>query len=195
MSLNPQLQLTQEPSNFFSPQTLASAASVTPTTAVAFITGTVQIATIVPPVPAPHILVFIFTDDAPGEFLLTGNISAAVTPVKNSALVLQYDSRTQKYYPGVTGDATINAPGGASFQIQYNDDGTFGASEDFTFETDTVVIPGGPRLLGTANSLVDGAGEETGTLTNAPTAGDPAKWIAISDNGTTLYIPAWAAPA
>ena len=31
----------------------------------------------------------------------------------------------------------------------------------------------------------------TGTLTNAPAAGNPTKWIAIDDNGTTRYIPAW----
>ncbi|HZV21904.1 MAG TPA: hypothetical protein VE986_10210, partial [Hyphomicrobiales bacterium] len=40
-------------------------------------------------------------------------------------------------------------------------------------------------------SFVSGAGAATGTLTNAPTAGNPTKWIPIDDNGTTRYIPAW----
>jgi hypothetical protein len=40
-------------------------------------------------------------------------------------------------------------------------------------------------------SLTNGAGAGAGTLTNAPTAGNPTKWIAIVDNGTTRYIPAW----
>lgn len=44
------------------------------------------------------------------------------------------------------------------------------------------------------NPTSDGAGTETGTLTNAPTAGDPAKWIPVNVNGTKLFIPAWAAP-
>lgn len=37
----------------------------------------------------------------------------------------------------------------------------------------------------------DGAGVSVGTLTNAPAAGNPTKWIAIDDNGTTRKIPAW----
>jgi len=37
----------------------------------------------------------------------------------------------------------------------------------------------------------DGAGANVGTLNNAPTAGDPTKWIPIDDNGTTRYIPTW----
>lgn len=46
----------------------------------------------------------------------------------------------------------------------------------------------------TSESLDDHSGEETATLLNAPVAGDPAKWIAINDNGQTLYLPAWAVP-
>ena len=37
----------------------------------------------------------------------------------------------------------------------------------------------------------NGVGAATGTLTNAPTAGNPTKWIPIDDNGTTRHIPAW----
>lgn len=39
--------------------------------------------------------------------------------------------------------------------------------------------------------LLDGSGSSVATLSNAPTAGDPSKWIAIDDGGTTRYIPAW----
>lgn len=46
-------------------------------------------------------------------------------------------------------------------------------------------------LLKSSVSLSDGAGAVIGTLTNAPYAGDPTKWVAIDDNGTTRYIPAW----
>jgi hypothetical protein len=28
-------------------------------------------------------------------------------------------------------------------------------------------------------------------VTNAPAAGNPTKWIAIDDNGTSRKIPAW----
>lgn len=43
-------------------------------------------------------------------------------------------------------------------------------------------------------SLASGAGAQTGTLLNAPAAGNPAKFIFIRDNGQTLGIPAWIVP-
>lgn len=46
-------------------------------------------------------------------------------------------------------------------------------------------------LLETSATLTNGAAAQVGTLTNAPTAGNPTKWIPINDNGTTRYLPAW----
>jgi hypothetical protein len=46
-------------------------------------------------------------------------------------------------------------------------------------------------LIGTKGTLANGAGSQTGALTNAPASGNPSKWIAIDDNGTTRYIPTW----
>lgn len=40
-------------------------------------------------------------------------------------------------------------------------------------------------------TMNNGAAAAVGTLTNAPTAGNPTKWIPINDNGTTRYLPAW----
>lgn len=37
----------------------------------------------------------------------------------------------------------------------------------------------------------NGAAAQLGTLTNAPTAGNPAYWLKIRIGGTTHYIPAW----
>lgn len=53
------------------------------------------------------------------------------------------------------------------------------------------ITHGSATLLTTTTALTNGAAAATGTLTNAPTAGDPTKWIPINDNGTTRYIPAW----
>jgi len=50
---------------------------------------------------------------------------------------------------------------------------------------------GSNTLLSTSVALSNGAGAAAGTLANAPTAGNPTKWIPINDNGTTRYIPAW----
>lgn len=46
-------------------------------------------------------------------------------------------------------------------------------------------------LIRTYTAFTNGAAAATGTLTNAPVAGNPTKWIPINDNGTTRYIPAW----
>jgi len=41
------------------------------------------------------------------------------------------------------------------------------------------------------NGQVTGAGAASGTLTNAPTAGDPAFWLPVNIAGTIHYIPCW----
>ncbi len=46
-------------------------------------------------------------------------------------------------------------------------------------------------LLESIAALTDGAAAAAGTLLNAPVAGNPTKWVAINDNGTTRYIPTW----
>lgn len=52
-------------------------------------------------------------------------------------------------------------------------------------------IIGSTIMLRTGTSWGDGAAANAGTLTNAPAAGDPTKWIPIDDNGTTRHIPSW----
>lgn len=50
---------------------------------------------------------------------------------------------------------------------------------------------GGAVFHITSTSLTDGVGAAAGTLSNAPVAGNPTKWIAIKDNGIIRYIPTW----
>ena len=55
-----------------------------------------------------------------------------------------------------------------------------------------VQTPGGTNpVISTTSAITSGAAAAAGTLTNAPVAGNPTKWIPISDNGTTRYIPSW----
>ena len=54
-----------------------------------------------------------------------------------------------------------------------------------------IKVPGGAQFLQTSSALTNGAGAGAGTITNAPAAGNPTKWVAINDNGTLRYIPAW----
>lgn len=46
-------------------------------------------------------------------------------------------------------------------------------------------------MLRSKVALSNGAAANTGTLTNAPSSGNPSKWLPYDDNGTTRYIPAW----
>jgi hypothetical protein len=107
---------------------------------------------------------------------------------------------------------------GSSSDIQYHSGGatkTAGVHRFYTGEvlrltiSDSAVVigtdPGGSELLrvggairissatmiATSTSFTNGAGAGAGTITNAPAAGNPTKWIPINDNGTTRYIPAW----
>ena len=54
-----------------------------------------------------------------------------------------------------------------------------------------VTTAGGAVLHKTTAALTNGAGAGVGTLTNAPAAGNPTKWVAINDGGVTRYIPTW----
>ncbi len=50
---------------------------------------------------------------------------------------------------------------------------------------------GTPGGLQFSAAQANGAAAQVGTLTNAPAAGNPTKWIPINDAGTTRYVPAW----
>lgn len=80
------------------PATVASAATIAPTTFLTFLTGTVQVATITPPVTGSHMLALCFTNAAPGALLTTGNIKSAYTPIQNRPFFAVYDPITALYW-------------------------------------------------------------------------------------------------
>lgn len=81
------------------PVTLASAATIAPTTFITFVTGTTNIATITPPVTGAHMLVIIPTDAAPPSLLTTGNIKTSLTTLaQNRPQALYYDPASAKYW-------------------------------------------------------------------------------------------------
>lgn len=47
------------------------------------------------------------------------------------------------------------------------------------------------QIIRGKTTLTSHAGVGLGTLANAPTAGDPTKWIGIDDNGTLRKVPSW----
>lgn len=54
-----------------------------------------------------------------------------------------------------------------------------------------IYINGATYLLRASAALADNSGANTATLTNAPVSGNPTKWAAVDDNGTTRYQPLW----
>jgi len=108
--------------------------------------------------------------------------------------------------------ATLVADAGNSIQMQpgvnswlFHTSGHFLSNSDNTYDIGATganrprnCFIGGNLTIGDAAALVkssvamnNGAGAGAGTLTNAPAAGNPTKWIPINDNGTTRYVPAW----
>jgi hypothetical protein len=59
------------------------------------------------------------------------------------------------------------------------------------FVAGNITVGDATALIKSSVAMNSGAGVGAGTITNAPAAGDPTKWIPINDNGTTRYVPAW----
>lgn len=80
------------------PNTIASAATIAPVHLLTFLTGTVQVANITPPMPGAHLLALVFTNANPSAFLSSGNIQSTKDPAQNELVLLMYDPVSRKYY-------------------------------------------------------------------------------------------------
>jgi hypothetical protein len=80
------------------PPTLVSAASIAPTTFLSFVSGTVAIATIVPPEDGATMLAFVFTTTTPVAFTTTGNIKLVSTPTQNVPVLAIFNPVDGKWY-------------------------------------------------------------------------------------------------
>ncbi len=93
-----QLSTVQSNSQLFA-ATIASTTTIAPTTFLTFISGTVDVATITPPVTGTVMLAFVWTTTSPGSFLTTGNISVgSTTLIKNRLNLMVFDPPTNKWY-------------------------------------------------------------------------------------------------
>lgn len=80
------------------PVTIASAATITPTTFLSVVTGTTVIQTITPPVTGTHMLALVFTTTTPATLSITGgNILANTTPTSNVPVLCIWNPATNKY--------------------------------------------------------------------------------------------------
>jgi hypothetical protein len=80
-------------------RTIASAATISPTTGLTVVTGTTQLVTIVPPVSGFHVLYLQFTG-AMGVFSTAGNILVAADPGVDIPVAMYYNPLSGKYIPG-----------------------------------------------------------------------------------------------
>lgn len=80
------------------PVTIASAATIAVTTKLTFVTGTVTIANITPPLTGYTEITLCFTNGAPGVFLTSGNIKTAYQPIQNRPIDLCYDRPSAKWW-------------------------------------------------------------------------------------------------
>lgn len=79
------------------PNTIASTTTIAPVTLITYVTGTVVVGTITPPLEGQHMLVLIFTNAAPGTMATTGNILNAIQPTQNLPTLMFYDPALGKY--------------------------------------------------------------------------------------------------
>jgi len=80
------------------PKTIASAATVTPTGKFTFLTGTVGLINLIPPVSGYCEVTLCFTNAAPGVFSVAGNIQIAYQPIQNRPIDLCYDPVSTKWW-------------------------------------------------------------------------------------------------
>jgi hypothetical protein len=109
--------------------------------------------------------------------ILNGNAAENWSPTANGTYVSIYTT------PKTTTTSTE--------AIRINGSGGLGIGTTSDPGTGLIYQNSASFLMRTKTSWNTGAGASTGTLTNAPSVGNPTKWIPIDDNGTTRYIPAW----
>lgn len=125
-----------------------------------------------------------------GNIFLFGNKSAIVGGAYDATPFMQ---------SGSAGTATMEFKGQLSFSNTVASTSTTtgtlinagGFGNAGAIYTGSLHIGDNTFMLYSFVALPNGAAANVGTLTNAPTAGNPTKWIPINDNGTTRYMPAW----
>lgn len=84
-----------------------------------------------------------------------------------------------------TGATTFNT------SLVVSNDGGISVGVDAAPGLGLIYINSASFLMRNKTTWNNGAAAAVGTITNAPTAGNPTKWIPVDDNGTTRYMPAW----
>ena len=124
---------------------------------------------------------FVIGNTAPVTWTFSNQITFITTGATNLAFGTNNTTRaffnsTGSFLAGTDGVSDIGATGANRFNNLF---------------IKGVLTVGSTTLVTTSVALTDAVGVAAGTITNAPSAGNPTKWITIVDNGTTRKIPTW----
>lgn len=78
---------------------------------------------------------------------------------------------------------------GTDLEVRKADDSGYAILKAFAYN-----VSDGAAMIYSSVNFTNGAGVSTGTLTNAPAAGNPSKYLIVSDNGVLRAIPSWIIP-
>jgi len=117
---------------------------------------------------------------------------AAVVSDGSGGLAVMASNASGKIFFLTGGDQSSNerARIDASGNVMIGTTAQYGSSI-LSVNGNVAVAGGGTAILRAQAAVTSGAASSTGTLTNAPAAGNPTKWVPFDDAGTTRYIPAW----
>lgn len=124
----------------------------------------------------------ISSSSMPGRVEFYTTASGSVTPT----LRWGFDNAGLLFAAGQTSSFPALKRSSATLQVRLADDSAFASFSALKFLNNTAAV-----VIGSSVTLTDGVGASAGTITNAPSVGNPTKWIGIDDNGTTRYVPSW----
>lgn len=129
------------------------------------------------------------TDNGTKRTAIFGDMSLGALVLGNSVQGTNRDiqgTNTVKIINGTVGGA---APlGGGYFYVT---GGVLHWVDSNNVDTQVSLTASGQLAASALVAYSNNAGAAAGTLTNAPAAGNPTKWIPVNDNGTIRNIPAW----
>jgi hypothetical protein len=128
------------------------------------------------------------TFTAAQTFQAGATFGAALNAIAGSAATPSINFGTSN--TGIFGDSTtVRISVAGTQRMQINNGGNMTVTGNISALQ--LQTSNGTFLSSPSVPLTNGAGANTGTLTNAPQGGNPTKWIPINDNGNTRYIPCW----
>jgi hypothetical protein len=137
-----------------------------------------------------------FADNSSGQVLIAGATRGVRIWTDSGASAASHiegvdQTGTASFQPLQINGSTLIFQTGSTTAGQFAASGGFSVGTTSDPGAGAIYINNATFMLRTKTSFASGAGSSTATLTNAPAAGNPSKWIAIDDNGTTRQIPAW----